>query len=108
MSTTLGRVLDVSVVGCLLVETHIADTWQWHARCRRNFQISGVPPYETDITVLTLGTSRLIAKKSRVGTGTVPLILFLCLGSSAHKLVSLEIFKEYRYIFNGLSSHTGI
>ena len=45
----------VSIIGCLLVEMHIADTW--HAIRRRNCLVSGVPPCETDIPLLTLGTS---------------------------------------------------
>jgi len=78
----------VSIIGCLLVEMHIADTW--HAIRRRNCLVSGVPPCETDIPLLTLGTSwvsflkRFIAKKIiKVSTGTLPQVL----SSVPHKLV---------------------
>jgi hypothetical protein len=84
----------VSIIGRLVVEKHIADTW--HAIRRRNCPVLGVPPYESDIPLLTLGTGtswvsllkRFIAKKIKVSTGTLPQVL----SSIPHQLVFLESF----------------
>jgi hypothetical protein len=68
---------------------------------RRNFPVSGVPPYETDIPLLTLGTSwasflkRFIAKKIKDSTGTLPQVL----SSVPHKLVFLESFLRIDFFF---------